>query len=61
MARSRTAAEAVEEALEVPVLPLNPSVGAAGEALVLVMKGEETIYIHPTTIKAHRELGWKVV
>jgi hypothetical protein len=34
---------------------------ASTEGLVKVQKGDEVLHIHPTTVKAHKEAGWKIV
>lgn len=31
---------------------------AAQEGLVKMRKGEETLHVHPTTVKAHQAAGW---
>lgn len=35
-------------------------VEASTDGLVLVRKGDEKLYVHPTTVKSHKAAGWIV-
>lgn len=34
--------------------------GESTDGLVKVKKGDDVLHVHPTTVKAHAEAGWKV-